>query len=385
MALMLIILSLLVFLLSGLLASFICSKLKFSDAFPLMFIGGLLAFLFPQLLSLGSSLQIFSVLALAIVGFDVAVHLRFHEYDFWSWRAFWYALTILLFVSGIFFVLGVFVSPIAVVPFLLVGFLALSRSVFHDFKGSSRVLQVLHVSSRVLTAFGFVLFAFLSFILLTFSASSPNFSFSLILQLFVSLAFSIGVGVVAGVIIFLFTANKRLRFFVPWSIVLLSLLSFFVAEFGNGSGLIAVLSFGFFFANVNIRHKIDLLSRDFSLMRFGHILFLTLFGAVLIALFSYNLLVVSLFVVALLMASRFAVGAFIFHKNFSLSELFVVALRPVVTVSLVVVSFALLVLPSSIPSFSFSSASFVGIVLLHVVFVKSVFSFVIEFLEKFWS
>ena len=114
-----------------------------------------------------------------------------------------------------------------------------------------------------------------------------------LLQIFVG----IGVGVLAGLILFKLIHIIYSGIYSPLAVLIASLLTYALAETLGGTGVLAVMALGLLFGNLNIKQRKQMLEVESVFSRSLYILLLVLFGTLL----SFPLTLIFLLKVALLL------------------------------------------------------------------------------------
>lgn len=341
-----------IILIVGLISSIISEKLKIPNFLLLIFFGVIIAnspYTTDQIEFSPIFLTSLAILTLALIVFDATSRLKLKEFDDLSFSALKLTLVFLLFnciflTATTYLFLNEKITPMLALLFATIMAGTSPSTTLMSFKGQkSKMLKLLEVESIINTP----MIVFIPFILISIIEDvGKSFTFdafvshlSPFVQQFIT---GIGIGIIAGIILFKVMRKKYSPVFSPIALIASTLLTYALAENFGGNGVLAVTTAGLLFGNLFIEHKQKLMefSSTFSLLL--EILVFVLIGIVIKVPLTRPFFItsISLFIIYLIIRF-FTVSVALSKENYSAKEKIFMSLNVPKGIAVAVIAFTL--------------------------------------------
>ncbi|MEA3429783.1 MAG: cation:proton antiporter [Nanoarchaeota archaeon] len=379
----------------GIICSIIANKAKIPNVLLLLIAGLILnnlSFQGKQLIEFPTVfITSISILALVLIVFDSSSRFKFKEFDQFSFSS--------LKLTAIFLILTMVILTIATDFLFKPGSILLSLMFAALMAGTSpsavlamvgstknKVLELLEIESIVNTPF-IVLLPFLIVDLLVGAKSAPTLSIFIeqIHPFSLQIISGIGTGVIVGLVVFRIMRKQYSEQLSSLALIGAALLTYVMAEFLGGNGVIAVTAAGIMFGTFYIKEKTKL--REYSLIfsNFLEIIVFIFVGLLLNISFEPKFLLLTFALFAIFIAIRFvAINLSFFSGEYNWKEKMFMTLNAPKGIAVAVVASTLLAftIPGS-EQFIPGMKTMLDIVLMFLLYSITLSTIIIKFSKYF--
>lgn len=350
-----------VFLLIGLILTWVSKKLKISNVLLLTLTGiiiGSISYAGSPLVEFSPTFLIaIAILTLVMVVFDGASRFKFRMVNQYSFATIRVILLFSLFNAIIlgFFTMLFFFPDTSVEAFLLAVMFAIlmsstdAGSVFAMLKGRSGshgISQFLEVESIINTPFIVIVPLFIFSLMTNIGEAGVNIIAVGVMPLLQQIVTGVGAGIIVGVVVLRIMKRVYSHDFSPTGIITAALLAYIIAENLQGSGVLAVATLGLVFGNAYVKNKEVLQEFNAALSNSLILLVFMLAGLLITLEFSLVFFAKGAVLFLLLVFCRLmAVVLGLRHTSFRGRELLFISLNMPKGIAVAVVAFSLSVFP----------------------------------------